>query len=283
MIAVTGATGYVGGRVARLLAERGVEQRLIVRDPARAPELPGAEVRAASGYGAGAELRAALQGATTLFLVPAAESADRVEQHKTAIDSAVAAGVERIVYLSFVGAAPTATFTLARHHWATEEHIRAAGVRFTFPRMNMYLDFMPQMVGHDGVIAGPAGDGRAALVARDDVADVVAAILTGEGHDGRTCDVTGREALSLADVAAQLSELWGKPIAYRPETIEEAWASRMSYGAPDWEVEGWVTSYAAIAAGELEAVSDTVERLAGHRPMTLGEYVRAQDIRPAAD
>jgi NAD(P)H dehydrogenase (quinone) len=71
VIAVTGATGYVGGRVARLLAERGVAQRLVVRDPARAPELAGAEVRAASRYGARDEMRAALAGAATLFLVPA--------------------------------------------------------------------------------------------------------------------------------------------------------------------------------------------------------------------
>jgi NAD(P)H dehydrogenase (quinone) len=282
VIAVTGATGYVGGRVARLLAEREVEQRLVVRDPARAPELPGVEVRGASSYGAGEEMRVALAGAATLFLVPAAESADRVQQHKAAVDAAVAAGVERIVYLSFQGAAAAATFTLARHHWATEEHIRAAGVPFTFARMNMYLDFIPRMVGADGAIAGPAGDGRAALVARDDVADVAAAILTGEGHDGRTYDVTGREALSMAEVAAQLSELWGKPMSYRPETLEQAWASRASYGAPDWEVEGWVTSYAAIAAGELETVSDTVARLAGHEPMRLADYVRAQDISPAA-
>lgn len=282
-VAVTGAAGYVGGRVARLLAERGVAQRLVVRDPARAPELPGAEVRAASRYGAFDEMRAALDGAATLFLVPAEESADRVEQHKTAVDAALAAGVERIVYLSFLGAAADSTFTLARHHWATEEHIRAAGVPFTFPRMSMYVDFMPRMVGEDGVIAGPAGDGRVSLVARDDVADVVAAILTGAAHDGQVYDVTGREALTMSEVAALLAEHAGKPISYKAETLEEAWASRAAYGAPDWQVEGWVTSYAAIAAGEVERIADTVERLTDHRPVTLAEYVQAQAIRPAAD
>ena len=282
-VAVTGATGYVGGRVARLLAERGVPQRLVVRDPARAPELPGAAARAASSYGAGDEMHAALDGAATLFLVPAEESADRVEQHKTEVDAAVAAGVGRIVYLSFLGAAPDSTFTLARHHWATEEHIRAAGVAFTFPRMSMYLDFMPRMVGEDGVIAGPAGDGRVSLVARDDVADVAAAILTGGGHDGHVYDVTGREALTMSEVAALFAEHSGKHVSYRAETLEEAWASRASHGAPDWEVEGWVTSYAAIAAGELETIADTVVRLTDHQPVTLAEYLQAQDIRPAAD
>jgi NAD(P)H dehydrogenase (quinone) len=274
LIAVTGATGYVGGRVARLLAERGAVQRLVVRDPARAPRLPGAEVRAAARYGAGEEMRAALEGANTLFLVPAEESPDRVEQHKTAVDAAVAAGVGRIVYLSFLGAAPDATFTLVRQHWATEEHIRAAGVAFTFPRMSLYLDFLPRMVGADGVIAGPAGDGRVAAVTRSDVADVVAAILTGAGHDGRTYDVTGDEALSMAELAAQLSELWGRPISYK----EEARASRASFGAPDWQVEAWISTYTAIAAGELETVSDTVARLAGHAPQTLADFVREHPL-----
>ena len=78
-----------------------------------------------------------------MFLIPAGESADRVQQHKTAVDAAVAAGVARIVYLSFFNAAPDATFTLARDHWATEEHIRATGVTWTFLRMNLYMDFMP--------------------------------------------------------------------------------------------------------------------------------------------
>ena len=75
MIAVTGATGGVGSRVASRLAGRGEDLRLVVRDPARAPDLPGAEVRRASGYGHGEEMRAALEGADTVFLIPASESA----------------------------------------------------------------------------------------------------------------------------------------------------------------------------------------------------------------
>jgi NAD(P)H dehydrogenase (quinone) len=59
LIAVTGATGELGGRVARRLAERGVSQRLIVRDPSKAPELEGAEVARASNYEARDEMEAA--------------------------------------------------------------------------------------------------------------------------------------------------------------------------------------------------------------------------------
>src|SRR5467141_532417 len=104
LIALTGATGAVGTRLAARLAEDGARQRLVVRNPARAPQLAGAEVRQASDYGAREEMRAALDGADMLFLMPAAEAPNRVEQHKTAVDAAVAAGVRRIVYLSFFGA-----------------------------------------------------------------------------------------------------------------------------------------------------------------------------------
>ncbi len=115
----------------------------VVRNPARAPRPPGAEVRRASDYGAADEMRAALHGADTLFLMPAAEASNRVRRHTTAIDAAVAAGVRRIVYLSFFGASADNTSTLGRDQRHSEQHIRATQLRWTFLRMNLYMDFHP--------------------------------------------------------------------------------------------------------------------------------------------
>jgi NAD(P)H dehydrogenase (quinone) len=272
-IAVTGATGAMGGRVAQRLADRGVAQRLVVRDPARAPKLPGAEVRAAGGFSDAEGFRDALAGAHTVFLVPAAEAPDRIAQHYTAVDAAAAAGVQRIVYLSFIGAREDSTFTLARHHFLTEERIRATGLAFSFVRMSLYMDFIPSMVGADGVIRGPADDGRVGAVLRDDLADVAVEVLTGSGYDGAAPEVTGPEAFTLGEAAATMARLTGKPIAFEDETLEQAYASRAIYGAPDWEVEGWVSSYAAIAAGELDRVTGTVEAIAGHPPTRLETFV----------
>lgn len=93
-------------------------------------------------------------------MVSAGETADRAQRHAAAVDAAVAAGVERIVYLSFLNAAPDATFTFARNHWQTEEHVRSTGVGYTFLRDGPYLDYFPALAGTDAVIRGPAGDGR---------------------------------------------------------------------------------------------------------------------------
>ena len=145
LIAVTGATGALGRRVVDRLADRdGVQLRLVVRDAARAPRVPGAEVAAVpAGYADGPGLTAALTGVHTLYLVSAAEAADRLQQHLTAVAAAAAAGVQRVVYTSFLGAAPDAVFTLARQHAATEEALAATGLRTTVLRHAMYADFVP--------------------------------------------------------------------------------------------------------------------------------------------
>ncbi|MFI2704807.1 SDR family oxidoreductase [Cellulosimicrobium composti] len=268
-VAVTGASGLLGSKLAFRLAAEGAPQRLVVRDAARAPRLgddplPESDVAVVGGYTDTRGMVEAFTGVDTVVLVSARESADRVAQHRAAVDAAIAAGVGHLVYVSFVGAAPDATFTFARDHWRTEEYIRATGVRHTFLRDNLYHRGLALMVGEDGVIRGPAGDGRVASVSHDDIADVASVVLldTDPGrHDGVTYDVTGPEALTLAEVADALSAVTGREIAYHPETLEEAYASRERFRAPRFEVDGWVSSYTAIAAGELARVSDTVPRL----------------------
>ncbi|MEU6228207.1 SDR family oxidoreductase [Streptomyces sp. NPDC047042] len=274
-VVVTGATGNLGGRVARRLAERGVAQRLLVRDPDRAPELP--DATAVRGeFGDREAVVDGLRGAKTVFMVSASESADRLDRHKAFVDSAAEAGVEHLVYVSFFGAAPYATFTLARDHFHTEEHIRTSGMAYTFLRDNIYADFVPLLAGADGVIRGPAGQGRAAFVSQDDIADAAAAILAGPGdHTGAVYDLTGPESLTLDEAAGILSEVLGRDITYRPETVEEAYASRASYGAPPWQLDAWVSTYTAIAAGQLDGVSDAVPFLTGHPATPLADVIRA--------
>src|SRR6266699_1237107 len=270
LIVVTGSTGQLGGRVAARLAALGQPQRLLVRDPARAPQLPDAEVIQAA-YEDGPSMRVAFSGVQTLFLV-SGWGPTRLEQHYSAIDAAVAAGVERIVYTSFLSAAPQATFTHAREHYLTEQHIRASERRYTFLRPSFYLDRAPRWFSEEGVIHGPAGNGTVSWVSRDDLADVAVSVLTTGGHDGASYDITGSQALTLAQAAEQFSRATGLPASYQPETLEEARASRAKFNPSEWELEAWVSTYIAIATGELSVVSHTVQALTGHAPQTLANY-----------
>ena len=272
-LAITGSRGAVGGRVARGLAEQGVEQRLVTRDPSTAPELPGAVPVEVADYGNYEEMARALDGVETLFLVSFREAEDRLERHLRAVDAAADVGVRRIVYLSFLDASADSTFILGRQHHATEEHIRGRGMAFTFLRSSFYADFVPFFTGDDGVIRAPAGDGEVSWICRDDIAGTVVAAVQTDEYDGESLENTGPAALDFHETAEVLTRVTGRDISYVEETEEEAWESRRPTGAPDWEIAGWVSSYLAVKNGELSLVSNTVERLTGRPARDLESFL----------
>jgi uncharacterized protein YbjT (DUF2867 family) len=269
-IAVTGATGALGGLVARALAsDLRNDLRLVVRDLARAPDID-TDVRACE-YADEAASVAALDGVDVLFMVSAAEAPDRREQHRTFVRAAALAGVGHLVYTSFAGAAPDATFTLGRDHHDAETAIRESGMAFTFLRDNFYADVLPHFADRDGVIRGPAGTGRVAAVARADVAEAATAVLLDPAtHAGATYTLTGPEALTMAEVAARAGAATGRTLRFVDESVEAAYAWRAAeYGAEPWQLDAWVSTYTAIADGSVAQVTGDVERLTGHPARTL--------------
>lgn len=225
-------------------------------------------------YGDTEAARPALEGVRVLFMVSAAEAEDRLQQHYAFVDAAAQAGVQHVVYTSFYSAAPEATFTLARDHYATEERIKASGMEYTFLRDNFYLDFLPLMTDEEGVIKGPAGDGAFSGVAREDIARSAVAVLRDPAiHKGKTYNLTGPEELTMARAAEIITKGTGRTVTYRAETVEEAYASRAVYNAPKWQVDAWVSTYTAMAAGELAGVSLDVHGLTGQDPISLEEFL----------
>ena len=272
MIALTGSTGALGGFVARALTD--LAPRLVVRDVSRAPDV-GGDVRVCE-YADHDAAVAALEGVSTLFMVSAAESASRRDEHATFIRAAAEAGVSHLVYTSFAGADAEATFTLGRDHHAAEEGIRATGLDFTLLRDNFYLDLLPRFADASGTLRGPAGDGRVAAVARADVADVAAAVLRDPGaHAGATYTLTGPEAITLSELAARAGAVLGEDLRFEDETVEDAYASRRAAypDAEQWQLDAWVSTYTALADGSVAAVTDDVRRVAGHEPRRLEDVL----------
>ena len=273
-LAITGASGNVGGVVARLLSKRGLPLRLLANTPSRAPNLPGAHTVQCS-YEDTPASREALTGVDVLFMVSAPESEDRLDKHIAFVDAAAASGVRHIVYLSFMNAAPDATFTLARTHFHTEERIKASGMTYTFLRDNFYADFFVALPDEEGRILGPAGDGRVGVVAREDAGRVAAEVLADPGSfENQTLDVTGPEALTLDEITQILTRVWGRPVTYVRETVEEAYESRKKWPAAQWQYDSWVSTYTSIARGEMDVVSTTVHDVTGRDPLTFEEVAR---------
>jgi uncharacterized protein YbjT (DUF2867 family) len=272
MILITGASGNVGARTAAILAAHGRPLRLFARDPARVAPLPGAEV-VAGDYADPASLDRAFAGIETALIVSGyAEPGERARLHGNAIDAARRAGVSNLVYVSFQGASPDSKFPMSRDHHLTEMLLEHSEIPYAALRDNLYVDLLPERFGPQGLLRGPAADGAAAFVSRDDVARVAAVALSRPDVVRGPTLVTGPEAMTFAEAARRLSALAGRALRYEAESVDagRAWRSRL--GAPAWEVDTWLGSYEAVAAGELETTSDTVKRCTGRDAESLEAY-----------
>jgi nucleoside-diphosphate-sugar epimerase len=132
---------------------------------------------------------------------------------------------------------------------------------------------------------GPGGAGRVAFVSKHDVADVAARVLLNlAAHASATYSLTGPRAVSVRQLAELFTRTTGRPMTYHEETLEEAYASRAQFGAPAWQVDAWVSTYRQIAAGELDTVTDDIERLLGRPARSIEDYVRdhPQILTPSA-
>jgi NAD(P)H dehydrogenase (quinone) len=276
VIVVTGSTGQVGRLVAEELAARGEPMRLAVRDPSRAPHLPGAEV-VVTDYGRPDTLAEALGEGDAVFMVSLHEGPERrVPLHRSFVEAAVERRVAHIVYLSFLNARPDARFLHARSHGATEEMLRESGVPFTSIRNGMYADDIPGWFDPDGVLRETGGDGRLSFSYRPELAKAISVTLTEPGHEGRVYNVVTPPPVGLAELAAIASEVSGKPYRYDPIGDDEWDARWRAVGRSGWELESGHTSYDALRAGELAVESDDYRTLTGDDPLTVSELLARQ-------
>jgi uncharacterized protein YbjT (DUF2867 family) len=260
MILITGASGRVGRRTAELLASEGHRLRLMTRDPQRAPQLPGAAI-VRGDFAEPDTLQQAFAGISVALLVSGSGApGQRALLHRNAFQAAQRAHVGHVIYFSLEGAAPDSKYPYSRDHYQSEQFLFETGLPCTILRNAFYMDMFPEKFDTAGVIRGPASNGRGAFVSREDVARTSAAILL--NPPGGIHDVTGPEALTVAEVAARLSKMFRRQLRY-----EEAPREAM----PDELSAGW---FAAIAAGELSHTSDTIQRFTGKAPLTLEEYFK---------
>lgn len=273
MIVVTGASGYVGGLVARELAARGEPIRLLVRDAGRAPALDGAEVVEADYDDAGS-LAGALGAGDRVFMVSMHEGPERrLELHRCFVDAAARAGVAQLVYLSFLGAGAGAVFVHGRSHGATEKMLQQSGVPWTAIRNGMYADDILGWFDPDGVARETGGDGRMSFSYRPELAKAIAVTLTEPGHEGKVYDVVTPPPVSLAELARIVSEVTGRPYRYEPVGHDEWDARWRALGRDGWQLDAGHTSYEALRAGELDVESGDYERITGEKPLTVAQVI----------
>jgi uncharacterized protein YbjT (DUF2867 family) len=288
MILVTGATGRVGSEIVRALLGHGHEVRAFVRDPDKAYSLFGATVELATGdFADRRAVRAALEGAEQVVL-SGPDDPSRVEWESRVIDAAAAMGVRRIVKVSSIVAEPGAAVAFWDWHGRVEQHLRESGVSAVILRSSFYMSNLlaaAEQVALEGRLYAPAGEARIAMIDPRDVGAAAAAVLTTTGHDGRTYVLTGPEAITYAQVAAELSAATARPVEFIDVPDEGATQGMIQGGLPGFVAEQIVTIFAMLRQGVGEQVTATVEALTGEPPRDFAAFARdhARLFAPVAE
>jgi NAD(P)H dehydrogenase (quinone) len=276
LILVTGATGKIGSCIARCLERFGNELRLLARDPRKLSGFPSAQ-KVKGDYADVQSLDRGFIGVSSAFIVSGyAEPGERARLHRNAFQAAQRAGVGHLIYLSTLGASPNSRFPMSRDHYESEQFLKATGVPHTILQDSFYSELAVQMFNEDGVMKGPGGHGKVSWVGREEIAEAAAKLLASDEPLLGTFPFTGPSALSLSDTAALLSTLKHRTLRYEDEPVDAAKDWRSKLGVPAWEVETWVGSYEAIAAGEFEMVDPALAAILGRPVSDLKTYLSAR-------
>jgi uncharacterized protein YbjT (DUF2867 family) len=278
VILVTGATGKVGSEAVRLLRQRDVPVRALVRDPAKARPLAaaGAEV-ARADFDVPGTIDTALAGADTVILVSPAVPA----QELNVVASAVRQGVKHVIKVTSNASADS---PIARRRAQTEIEagLAASGLAHTLLRANAFMQntlALAPAIKRTGGFGSSAGAGQVGMVDARDVAAVAAEVATApQAHAGRTYWLTGPALITYADVAAALSEVLGRPVQYRPVSFEEDRAAMVRAGLPEPVAEMNAQAFSLIAEGDAAWLSQDIPALLGRAARSFAQF--AADFAP---
>ncbi len=281
MILVTGANGQLGRKTVELLLEKTDPKNIAVsvRDPQKAQILAQRGISVRKGDFHDVEnLPKAFEGADIALIISTSEPTElRTQSHKNAIDAAKKAGVKHVVYTSFVHDRDDLPYALARNHINTEAHLRESGLTYTIIREGLYLDVLPMMLGNvveTRKIFYPSNGQPVSYVLRNDIAEGLANILTGRGHENKVYNFTLEKAHTFAELAAILSEIIGEKVEY-VDISKDAYAEGMrQHGVPEAMINIMLDIAGMISDGIMNKPDTQLTALLGRKPVDLKPFLQ---------
>lgn len=278
-IGITGATGQLGRMIVEELLKTFPANQvvLLARDPHKAvSKFENGVIVRQGNYDDFDSLVKAFEGVTDLMFISGSEISKRLTQHKNVIEAAQQAGVEHIVYTSFLNLEGEGT--LATQHRQTEAWLKASGIPNTILRPSFYMDMMVmtvQQAMENGFYLTTNKNAGASYISRWDIARSAVAVLLGEEQDAKLYELTGQELVTgkmIAETASALSTTEVRLEEVTPEQLAEIYRQQ---GINEGAIQMMLGMEASIAGNQLAKITSDVEKLTGQAPVTFSDFVKA--------
>jgi (4-alkanoyl-5-oxo-2,5-dihydrofuran-3-yl)methyl phosphate reductase len=266
MILVTGATGNIGSEVLAQLVQAGHAVRVLARDPAKLEKYAG-KIEVVKGDLSKPEtLDAAFTGVDKAFLL--FNAGDLPTLAGNATDAAKKAGVKHIVMLSSASVVDEKPTQIGRWHIAGEAKVKASGIPWTMIQPGAFASNTFQWadsIKKNGAVFLPMGEGKLTPIDPHDIADVAVKVLTEPGHEGKSYELSGPEALTTDEQLAKISAAIGKPLKYVNVTPEAAREGMAKAGMPEVFINAMLEISERVREGHGWEPNKTVEELLGRK------------------
>jgi uncharacterized protein YbjT (DUF2867 family) len=283
-IFVSGATGMTGNATVQALIAKGTKVVAGVHSREKAGKLEalGVTVRPFD-LADMAGMTTALRGADGLYLVtPPSERTE--DMTKAMVQAAKAAGVGHIAKLSGLGVDEHASVAMVRWHFAAEQVIRASGIGWTMLRANSFTQNFygaAQIVKTQGVYYNTYGSAQVSFIDARDIGDVAATVLSSDGHEGKSYDLTGPRGVASDEIVTLFGEAAGRPIKSLDVGGDQLAQAFVGFGFPQVLAAATAELMDQMATGSAARVSPDVENLLGRAPRDVVAWVKenAQALR----
>ncbi len=287
-VLLLGATGTVGPHVVNGLLDRGEQPRVLTRNAAHARGVLPATVELVEGDpGDDETVMRATRGAQSVFLLTEHDHA--MTDLQLRIIRALRRSGSRIVKLSGTSSAitPDGPYT-CRQHWEVEQVLAGSGQPWSLVRPNAYMQtligqIMLPAVQATGRIPNAVGTAGISFIDARDVGEVCATVLLDSAWASQTLVLTGRRAVTFAEIADMVSQQTGRHVATTEITPADVRENLRGRGMAAWEAEHFQEMYQLFRDGQSEFVTDDVERVLGRPPRTVEDYLAEQHISTVVD
>jgi uncharacterized protein YbjT (DUF2867 family) len=278
-ILVTGATGLAGSAVIREFVRNGYPVRALVRSRAKArafEAFPTVEL-VEGDMSRPATLDEALSGVDRVLLISSSDQ-QMAERQSTFIDAARKAEVRHIVKFSGLSAADVDTpFVFGSMHAEIERYLEGSGLAWTHLRpsqfMTEYLREVPTILAQSGLFL-PLEDAKLVPVDVADIAKAAFALLTTPGHEAKIYAMSGPEALSMQQIAEQISAAIGQAVRYVSITREARMQALLAAGVPSFFVDALDAQAGERLKGTEGTVHPETHTALGIPPTPFAEFAR---------
>ena len=273
-ILVIGALGNVGTEVVRQILARGGKVRAADMDVNKLRERFGEAVEAVRfDFTDPSTFDETFKGVKRMFYMRPPHITNIQRDMAPSMDFAKRAGVTHVVFLSLIGIENTTYVP----HYKVETYLKAINMQTTFLRCSFFMQNLNtthrREIKERNEIFVPVGKAKTAFIDARDIGAVAAVTLLEDGHAGMNYDLTGSQRLDYWEVASIMSEILGRRITYRNPNPLHFLIETMRRGTPFMFALVMTGLYTSTRFGMAEPITDEVERLSGHKPITFKQYV----------